>query len=170
MQRWCSKLRAIYSTLQSPAKPQNPYSLTSISRRSLHISPNLINKSPSCSSVLPQFKSLRNALEIPCPSTSPLALSFLQVRHITAKQKERKLKSRKPMTPIVSKVKKIKMKFYSSFKGRFRVMNDGQIRRWKEGKRHNAHLKSKKARRRLRKPGTVPLAYAKVMKKLNFKG
>lgn len=28
-----------------------------------------------------------------------------------------------------------------SFKGRFRVMKDGQIRRWKEGKRHNAHLK-----------------------------
>nr|GMD76214.1 formin-like protein 20 [Ipomoea batatas] len=30
--------------------------------------------------------------------------------------------------------------------------------------------KSKKAKRRLRKPGTVPLAYAKVMKKLNFCG
>nr|GMD78083.1 formin-like protein 20 [Ipomoea batatas] len=29
---------------------------------------------------------------------------------------------------------------------------------------------SKKAKRRLRKPGTVPLAYAKVMKKLNFCG
>nr|GMD74716.1 putative ribosomal protein L35 [Ipomoea batatas] len=66
---------------------------------------------------------------------------FMQVRHITAKQKKRKLKSRKPMTPVVSKVKKIKIKGYSSFKDRFRVMKDGQIRRWKEGKRHNAHLK-----------------------------
>lgn len=28
-----------------------------------------------------------------------------------------------------------------SFKSRFRMMNDGNIRRWKEGKRHNAHLK-----------------------------
>ncbi|KAM3734258.1 hypothetical protein ACB098_10G001800 [Castanea mollissima] len=33
------------------------------------------------------------------------------------------------------------MKFFSSFKSRFRMMNDGNIRRWKEGKRHNAHLK-----------------------------
>lgn len=31
--------------------------------------------------------------------------------------------------------------FIRSYKGRFRVMNDGTIRRWKEGKRHNAHLK-----------------------------
>jgi len=28
-----------------------------------------------------------------------------------------------------------------SYKSRFRTMNDGNIRRWKEGKRHNAHLK-----------------------------
>lgn len=28
-----------------------------------------------------------------------------------------------------------------SFKSRFRLMNDGNFRRWKEGKRHNAHLK-----------------------------
>ncbi|CAA0838820.1 Ribosomal protein L35 [Striga hermonthica] len=91
-----------------------------------------------------------------------------QVRYITAKQRKRKLKSRKPMTPVVSKVKKIKIKGYSSFKGRFRVMNDGKIRRWKEGKRHNAFSKSKKSKRRLRQPGIVPLAYAKVMKKLNF--
>lgn len=32
--------------------------------------------------------------------------------------------------------------FIRSFKGRFRTMKDGQIRRWKEGKRHNAHLKA----------------------------
>ncbi|KAF8380775.1 hypothetical protein HHK36_028269 [Tetracentron sinense] len=28
-----------------------------------------------------------------------------------------------------------------SFKSRFRTMNDGTIRRWRAGKRHNAHLK-----------------------------
>lgn len=28
-----------------------------------------------------------------------------------------------------------------SYKSRFRTMNDGNIRRWREGKRHNAHLK-----------------------------
>lgn len=28
-----------------------------------------------------------------------------------------------------------------SFKFRFRTMKDGQIRRWRAGKRHNAHLK-----------------------------
>lgn len=31
--------------------------------------------------------------------------------------------------------------FVRSFKSRFRTMNDGQIRRWRAGKRHNAHLK-----------------------------
>ncbi|CAK7356030.1 unnamed protein product [Dovyalis caffra] len=79
-------------------------------------------------------------------------------------------KRRKPMTPRTSKVKKIKMKAYSSYKDRFRTMNDGTIRRWREGKNHNAHLKSKKSKRRLRQPSTVPAAYAKVMKKLNFCG
>ncbi|KAL3610186.1 hypothetical protein D5086_001206 [Populus alba] len=72
------------------------------------------------------------------------------------------------MTPLTSKVKKFKMKAYSSYKDRFRTMNDGTIRRWREGKNHNAHLKSKKSRRRLRQPSTVPAAYAKVMKKLSF--
>ncbi|XP_014520170.1 uncharacterized protein LOC106777154 [Vigna radiata var. radiata] len=94
--------------------------------------------------------------------TSP---SLVQVRHVSSR--ERKLR-RKPMTPTVSKIKKTKMKSYSSLKSRFRTMNDGNIRRWKEGKRHNAHLKSKKSKRRLRKPAIVPAAYAKVMKKLNF--
>ncbi|THU74553.1 hypothetical protein C4D60_Mb04t34590 [Musa balbisiana] len=77
-------------------------------------------------------------------------------------------RSRAPRTPVTSKVKKYKIKSYSSFKFRFRTMNDGRIRRWKAGKRHNAHLKSKEAKRRLRRPGIVHAAYAKVMKKLNF--
>ncbi|CAJ1930998.1 unnamed protein product [Sphenostylis stenocarpa] len=91
--------------------------------------------------------------------------SMVQVRHVSSR--ERKLR-RKPVTPTTSKVKKTKMKSYSSLKSRFRTMNDGNFRRWKEGKRHNAHLKSKKSKRRLRKPAIVPAAYAKVMKKLNF--
>ncbi|KAF3952567.1 hypothetical protein CMV_021893 [Castanea mollissima] len=61
-----------------------------------------------------------------------------QVRHISSRERK---KRRKPMTPVTSKIKKTKMKFFSSFKSRFRMMNDGNIRRWKEGKRHNAHLK-----------------------------
>lgn len=31
--------------------------------------------------------------------------------------------------------------YIRSFKGRFRLMHDGKIRRWKEGKRHNAFSK-----------------------------
>ncbi|KAK1303541.1 hypothetical protein QJS10_CPB11g00087 [Acorus calamus] len=73
-------------------------------------------------------------------------------------------------TPVVSKKKKYKIKAYSSYKERFRTLKDGTIRRWREGKRHNAHSKSKKAKRRLRKPEIVPAAYAKVMKKLHFCG
>ncbi|KAG4992260.1 hypothetical protein JHK87_025717 [Glycine soja] len=95
------------------------------------------------------------------PHASQPSPSLVQVRHASSKERKRK-----PVPPTVSKW------FYygwnRSFKSRFRAMNDGNIRRWKEGKRHNAHLKSKKSKRRLRKPGIVPAAYAKVMKKLNF--
>ncbi|CAM8988844.1 unnamed protein product [Rhodiola kirilowii] len=95
---------------------------------------------------------------------SYVSISFAQVRHLTPKDR----KKRKMLTPTVSKLKKYKMKFYSSYKGRFRPLHDGTIRRWKEGKRHNAHLKSKKSKRRLRQPALVPPAYATVMKKLGF--
>ncbi|KAI5656420.1 hypothetical protein M9H77_25213 [Catharanthus roseus] len=171
MQRSCSKLRSL-AALHSTAKPPRPPLATAVHSLALHISSNVFHKSVSQTVIFPKFHAILQAPQISnpliCPRLSVLPPNFTQVRHITAKQRKRKLKSGKPMTPVTSKVKKIKMKFYSSFKGRFRVMKDGQIRRWKEGKRHNAHLKSKKARRRLRKPGTVPLAYAKVMKKLNF--
>ncbi|ONK58920.1 uncharacterized protein A4U43_C08F1080 [Asparagus officinalis] len=84
------------------------------------------------------------------------------------KKRKKKERSRAPRTPETSKLKKYKIKGYSSFKYRFRPLNDGTIRRWRAGKLHNAHAKSKKSKRRLRKPETVHLAYAKVMKKLNF--
>ncbi|KAK8940446.1 hypothetical protein KSP39_PZI009895 [Platanthera zijinensis] len=71
------------------------------------------------------------------PHSSPLFPVF-QSRHFAKAKKKR---SRAPDTPIVSKVKKYKMKSYSSFKSRFRTLSDGQIRRWRAGKRHNAHLK-----------------------------
>ncbi|KAF6989501.1 hypothetical protein CFC21_006832 [Triticum aestivum] len=89
----------------------------------------------------------------------------MQLRHYAIKGR-----SRAPTTPTISKVKKYKMKAPSSMKFRFRTMKDGQIRRWRAGKRHNAHQKSKEAKRRLRKPALVHLAYAKVIKKLNFCG
>lgn len=166
MQRWCSKLRSLAALRSIPNThhhPLPPYRL-------LHTATNPIINKPFTHSILsPTFKPLCHGGPVSFPThSSLLPLSFMQVRYITAKQRKRKLKSRKPMTPITSKVKKIKMKFYSSYKDRFRVMKDGQIRRWKEGKRHNAHLKSKKSKRRLRQPATVPLAYAKVMKKLSF--
>ncbi|KAJ8774266.1 hypothetical protein K2173_009697 [Erythroxylum novogranatense] len=94
-------------------------------------------------------------------------LPLVHVRHVSSRERR---KRKKPMTPITSKVKKIKIKSYSSYKLRFRTMNDGSIRRWREGKNHNAHEKSKKSKRRLRRPSTVPTAYAKVMKRLNFCG
>ncbi|KAF3335951.1 Ribosomal protein L35 [Carex littledalei] len=92
-------------------------------------------------------------------------INWMQVRDYAGKSKDR---SRAPLTPTTSKVKKYKLKAPSSFKFRFRTMKDGQIRRWRAGKRHNAHLKSKAAKRRLRKPAIVHAAYAKVIKKLNF--
>ncbi|KAK6117018.1 hypothetical protein DH2020_049262 [Rehmannia glutinosa] len=167
MQRWCSRLRQLAALHSIPRPHHHGHSF--ISNRLLQTSPNLLHKHIFAHSVVsPNCKLLLNAPPAPHLCYSPIFLT--QVRHITAKQRKRKLKSRKPMTPVISKVKKVKIKGYSSFKGRFRVMHDGQIRRWKAGKRHNAHLKSKKSKRRLRQPGIVPLAYAKVMKKLNFCG
>ncbi|XP_039029865.1 uncharacterized protein LOC120164179 isoform X2 [Hibiscus syriacus] len=161
MQRLCTKLRCL--ALQST---QNPPSL-SVSRRLLHYSTPPIHFCSTKWSVKPFLNSnvgspLLAINSFPC---SPLLLSLVQVRHVSSRERA---KRRKPMTPRTSKLKKIKMKPYSSYKSRFRTLNDGNIRRWREGKNHNAHLKSKKSRRRLRQPALVPAAYAKVMKKLNF--
>ncbi|XP_009777485.1 uncharacterized protein LOC107825619 [Nicotiana tabacum] len=166
MQRWCTKLRSL-AVLRSTPNTHHP-----LPYRLLTTATNPIHRPFTRTLFSSSFTPISHG-PISFPSSTHSSLlpsSFTQVRYITAKQKKRKLKSRKPMTPVTSKVKKIKMKFYSSYKDRFRVMKDGLIRRWREGKRHNAHLKSKKSKRRLRQPATVPLAYAKVMKKLNFCG
>ncbi|XP_048141780.1 uncharacterized protein LOC115731231 isoform X3 [Rhodamnia argentea] len=139
MQRWCTKLRSL--ALQSTR-----CSSASSSRRLLHASARVpppsaifaLRRTPNfCNAPL-----LNSALHA---HYSPLCFRWLphkfsaQVRHVSSRDRRKK---RKPMTPMVSKVKKTKMKFYSSYKSRFRPMNDGNIRRWKEGKRHNAHLKA----------------------------
>ncbi|XP_044465568.1 uncharacterized protein LOC123195789 [Mangifera indica] len=158
MQRLCNRFRSL--TLQT---------LSSSSRRLLHSSSPIrcpvsfpssakrsINYSPSVSALSTPLRPLY---------FSQLPLSLVQVRHVSSRERK---KRRKPMTPATSKVKKVKMKFYSSYKLRFRPLKDGTIRRWHEGKNHNAHQKSKKSKRRLRQPALVPPAFAKVMKKLNF--
>ncbi|VVB08066.1 unnamed protein product [Arabis nemorensis] len=168
MQRFCTKLRSL--SLQSN---RNLSSIGSPHR--------LIHHSPSSHLTLgfPTTTKWRFVPTAALNGVSPLNASsmgstfvphhFVQVRNITTKDKMAKWKKKwRPRTPITSKVKKVKIKFYSSYKDRFRPLKDGTIRRWKEGKRHNAHLKSKKSKRRLRQPALVPAAYAKVMKKLNF--
>ncbi|CAJ2647060.1 unnamed protein product [Trifolium pratense] len=115
-------------------------------------------------------RSLFNLASFPFYASRPslFSPSLIQIRHVSARDRSSK---RKPVTPVKSKVKKTKIKSYSrSYKSRFRLMSDGSFRRWREGKRHNAHLKSKIAKRRLRQPALVPVAYAKVMKKLGFCG
>ncbi|KAL6530852.1 hypothetical protein OROGR_014712 [Orobanche gracilis] len=167
MQRWCSTLRLL-APLRSLPKPHH-HTHSIIPGRLLHTSSNILYRPHvfAYSLFSPSYEILLYAPPIPRICSSPIYLT--QVRHITAKQRKRKLNSRRPMTPVISKVKKIKIKGYSSFEGRFRIMHDGQIRRWKAGKRHNAHSKSKSSKSRLRKPGIVALAYAKVLKKLNFR-
>ncbi|KAL8141734.1 hypothetical protein V2J09_014766 [Rumex salicifolius] len=171
MQRWCTKLRSLsISSLSRPSHPP-PWRI-----RLLHSTPFSISRSPFPSSTVipPAFKSLRNSFASPAASFLPGQLlssssfpnSFaVQVRNFSAKSKEKKWKK---LTPTISKVKKIKMKGYSSYKRRFRLLSDGTIRRWREGKRHNAHLKSKEAKRRLRRPSTVPVAYAKFRNGMEF--
>ncbi|XP_050230877.1 uncharacterized protein LOC126679901 [Mercurialis annua] len=161
MQRFCTKFRCF---------AEKSIKTSLISSRQLHSSPQLLHQPLRFTSATHKWS--LNANFIPTPVNFPLAssgslLSLVQVRHVSSRERK---KRRKPMTPVTSKVKKIKMKSYSSYKSRFRTMKDGSIRRWREGKSHNAHLKSTKAKRRLRKPSTVPVAYAKVMKKLNFCG
>ncbi|KAK4743569.1 hypothetical protein SAY87_001570 [Trapa incisa] len=166
MQRCLARLRSL--GLES-----NRFLSASTPRRCLHAPP-LVHQTfvprPTKSlmnlSSLPQFSTPSLCRNPPVAHLSfPSAASLMQVRHVSSRDRRSK---RKPTSPVVSKLKKTKMKFYSSYKQRFRVMNDGNIRRWKEGKRHNAHLKSKKSKRRLRKPAIVPAAYAKVMRKLAF--
>ncbi|GAB2273373.1 hypothetical protein Dimus_008170 [Dionaea muscipula] len=180
MQRWCTKLR--YLSLQSITRPPPlrpltmrppPLSLPPLFCCRLHSSSSSSLTShrqwSTSSNLMPSFNPfIRAALRgyNPCRS-SQFPHHYLHSRNFSAKSKEKKWKK---LTPATSKVKKTKMKAYSSFKDRFRTMHDGNIRRWKAGKRHNAHSKSKKAKRRLRRPGIVSLAYAKVLKKLDFCG
>jgi len=71
---------------------------------------------------------------------------------------------------MATKLKKTKIKAYSSYKMRFRGMASGLYKRWRSGKQHNAHSKTNKQKRQLRRPSVAPPALAKVMKKLNFLG
>ncbi|XP_076927416.1 uncharacterized protein LOC143590967 [Bidens hawaiensis] len=167
MQRWFRSLAALRLPSQPPLTPlrRRVFNSSSSMTKSPLISPSILRPTP----LLLLFNT-PSPLRLTSNQPSSLPLSLMQVRHLTLKQRKRKLKSRQPPSPVVSKLNKIKIKSYSSFKGRFRTMKDGRIRRWKEGKRHNAHHKSKIAKRRGRLPAIVPAAYAKVMKKLNFCG
>lgn len=69
-----------------------------------------------------------------------------------------------------SKLKKYKIKAYSSYKFRFKEKKNGEYKRWRAGKRHNAHSKTNKQLRQLRRPAVVHDAYANIMKRLNFHG
>ncbi|CAL9028726.1 PREDICTED: uncharacterized protein LOC103336802 [Prunus mume] len=167
MQRLCTKLRSL--------SVHSTQTLPSFSSSFLCSSPRLHQPLPFASNNNKwSLRSLFNAHSPTQPSLaiatlrpSTFPISMLQVRHVSSRERK---KRRKPMTPVTSKLKKTKIKAYSSYKSRFRTMNDGKIRRWREGKRHNAHLKSKISKRRLRLPALVHPAYAKVMKKLNFCG
>ncbi|KAL9246970.1 hypothetical protein vseg_020447 [Gypsophila vaccaria] len=160
MQRLCSKLR---SFSQIPTKSITSTNFTPSFGRFY----NNLHSSSSFSSISSQFYAPSTTLRLPRDGFhfNSLGFNYVHMRNFSAKSKEKKWKK---LTPATSRVKKIKMKTISAFKGRFRTLNDGTIRRWREGKRHNAHLKSKKSKRRLRKPEIVPAAYAKVMKKMNF--
>ncbi|TVU31504.1 hypothetical protein EJB05_23191 [Eragrostis curvula] len=167
MRRWWSAAgglsrRVLSSSSASAASHARPLPQTVISR------------APSASLPFAFACRRHHSLRAPLPqgffhtttasSSSLPPVNQQQVRHYANKVTN----PRSPRTPTKSKVKKYKLKAPSSMKFRFRTMKDGQIRRWRAGKRHNAHLKSKEAKRRLRKPALVHLAYAKVIKKLNF--
>ncbi|KAK1327184.1 hypothetical protein QJS10_CPA01g02985 [Acorus calamus] len=171
MQRCCFRLgRVASAAVRSVEKSSPPL-------RSFHVSsPRFLNHHQQGPVAFPVNRSIFSPFSDLQPRSAyhPFDLGFrpsyevlmVQRRGVSSKEKKRRTMD----TPVVSKKKKYKIKAYSSYKERFRTLNDGTIRRWREGKRHNAHSKSKKAKRRLRKPEIVPAAYAKVMKKLHFCG
>ncbi|GER26780.1 50S ribosomal protein L35 [Striga asiatica] len=113
IQKWCSRLRHAAALYSVPKPHHHRHSI--ISGRLLHTSPNFLHK-PHISShsiISPNFKLPLNAP--PFPQLVDPSAAY----HCQAEEKEVK----------------------ESFKGRFRVMNDGKIRRWKEEKRHNAFSK-----------------------------
>lgn len=65
---------------------------------------------------------------------------------------------------------KTKVKPYSSMKRRFKLLANGEYKRWRSGKRHNASTKTKKQRRQLRRPSIVPHGLKQPMKYLGFHG
>ncbi|KAK9928174.1 hypothetical protein M0R45_025320 [Rubus argutus] len=166
MQRLCSKLRSLPVQSAQKCLPSLSSSLLRSSPRlhgPLHFASN--NNSWSSRSLFNAHSPTQPSLTVSTLLSSTFPISMVQVRHVSSRERK---KRRKPMTPVTSKIKKVKIKGYSSYKSRFRTLSDGTIRRWREGKRHNAHLKSKISKRRLRQPALVHPAYAKVMKKLNF--
>ncbi|CAB4279042.1 unnamed protein product [Prunus armeniaca] len=167
MQRLCTKLRSlsVHSTQTLPSFSSSFLCSSPLLHQPLPFASN--NNKWSLRSLFNAHSPTQPSLAIATLRHSTFPISMLQVRHVSSRERK---KRRKPMTPVTSKLKKTKIKAYSSYKSRFRTMNDGKIRRWREGKRHNAHLKSKISKRRLRLPALVHPAYAKVMKKLNFCG
>ncbi|CAN1174917.1 hypothetical protein LINPERPRIM_LOCUS10213 [Linum perenne] len=172
MLRFCTKLRTIAAQSSSAAAAAQSPILRSSSRSVIKLSSPLIPSkcralhSAAASTGWSLSGQLLNAPKLPFSlASSPSPFSLVSVRYVSSRERK---KRRKPMTAVTSKVKKYKMKGYSSYKGRFRTLSDGTIRCWHEGKRHNAHLKSSKAKRRLRQPSVVHAAYATTMKKLGF--
>ena len=64
---------------------------------------------------------------------------------------------------------KVKIKPYSSYKGRFQVTASGKILRKRKGKRHCAFAKTPKQRMRLRSSTLVHETLLQPMRKLGFK-
>lgn len=120
MQRWYSKFRSVAATVvRSQSSFHKPLINHQQQQRLFHSSINktlIISSSPFPSSFAAAASPSIFSHLIITPRTSSLPLvSPLtgQVRHLTLKQRKRKLKCRQPPSPIVSKLKKYKIKPYS---------------------------------------------------------
>ena len=117
MQRWYSKFRSVAaSVVRSQSSFHKP--LINQQQRLFHSSINktlIISSSPFPSSfaAAAASPSIFSHLIITHPRTSSVSPLTGQVRHLTLKQRKRKLKCRQPPSPIVSKLKKYKIKPYS---------------------------------------------------------
>ncbi|MCO5564598.1 hypothetical protein L7F22_018263 [Adiantum nelumboides] len=78
------------------------------------------------------------------PAFEPLPSRFAQWRTPLLPQSQPSLQLQPQLAQrrtFASKLKKYKLKSYTAFKGRFKLKANGEYKRWKAGKRHNAHSK-----------------------------
>lgn len=156
-QDYLSGFHASAYSLLSPPPPA-----TSHTHGAPRIQPTLVTRASICHVAYGNVSSVTRVNEIP---VAPRQVDF-QLFGSAARKPWQLLQGER--RGFASKLKKTKIKSYSSYKRRFKLLASGEYKRWRPGKRHNAKLKTPKQRRQLRRPSIVSPGLKRAMRKLNF--